>query len=43
MNLEVPAGLSASSVREMLGELADLLDRLRALPPGESLQLEFPA
>jgi hypothetical protein len=42
MNLDPPAGLSASRAREMLEELAGLLDRLRALCPGESLQLEFP-
>lgn len=43
MGLPVPAGISAASAREMLADLKELLERFRALPPGESLHLELQA
>jgi hypothetical protein len=41
MGLAIPPGVSIDSAREMLEELAGLLQRFTTLGSGESLQLEF--
>jgi hypothetical protein len=42
IDLAMPPGVDTDSARGMLEELGGLLERFRALAPGESLELEFP-